>query len=55
MQEEGVITFQRVAPKSSIETWHIVVVVLFFVGLIYILVRRSRRQTEDNPGSLSLK
>ena len=54
MQQDGSITFQRVVHTSSIETWHIVVAVFLFAGLICAAVWWSRNYSEKNPGTLNL-
>jgi hypothetical protein len=55
MQQDGSITFERVVHTSSLGTWHIVVAVFLFAGLICAAVWWSCRHSEKDPGTLNLR
>ena len=55
MQQDATITWEPAVRTSPLETWHIVVAAILFVCLIFAAVWWSRRQSEENPGTLNLR
>ena len=54
MQQDAVVTFEPIAPTFTLKTWHMIVAVFLFACVMYFVVWRARRRS-DNEGSLRLR